>query len=249
VECALKALVAAKRPTALSRIRQYLTSLSGQCSRRGARRYTPPLRCLAGDAPHRAASDARHGLNQMTGPRISVQHPGHFADSVGEPRAGFRKGLSHPGQMLHRVRRKRLGRNRQEFAGRHPNQRKELLGGFLFRFRLECPLSQVFHHGVGIDLADGTYFLLRFGFESTLAFVFLLAFAEQAADYVADGAKPAFSFEARLTFILAFHFLFTFSRVFIFQFLHHFALGLISHDNSSSKSARLIARGDVKSAA
>jgi hypothetical protein len=54
-----------------------------------------------------------------------------------------------------------------------------VLCGFVFRLRLGSQFSQVFHHGVGIDLprwAD-LVLVLEFIFE----FVFILAFSEQAA--------------------------------------------------------------------
>jgi len=56
-------------------------------------------------------------------------------------------------------------------------------------------LPEMLHHGVGIDFPDRAELLfeLAFPFEFILAFelIFELLLAEQAADYVADGAEPA----------------------------------------------------------
>src|SRR5258708_30156407 len=111
-----------------------------------------------------------------------------------------------------------------------------MLCGLIFCPRLSRQLSQVLHHGVGIDFADGADFLFGLGFEGALVLALAFSFAEKAADYVADGAEPAFALEAGFVLVLVFHFLFGFSRVLIFEFgLDQFTLGLISHDDSSSK--------------
>jgi hypothetical protein len=111
-------------------------------------------------------------------------------------------------QFLRR-RRNRLGHHRKQLAGSHSNQGQEVLGGFVFSLRLRRQFSQMLHHGIGIDLADGTEFVFEFIFEFALIFVFVLGFAEKAAKAAKYGAE--------LIFLLVFEFVFQF--VFVFQFI------------------------------
>jgi hypothetical protein len=102
-----------------------------------------------------------------------------------------------------------------------------VLGGFLFGFGFRRQFSQVLHHGVGIDLTDGTYFTqLAFKFQLPFAFALQLTFAfklsltfelpftlelaltQEAANDVANGAQPALTFHAGLAFQFAFEFVF-----------------------------------------
>jgi hypothetical protein len=73
-----------------------------------------------------------------------------------------------------------------------------VFGRLLFSLCLGGQFSEVLHHRIRIDLADGAELLFKlaltfeFVFEFLLAlkfaFVLELAFAEQAANHVADGA-------------------------------------------------------------
>jgi hypothetical protein len=68
-----------------------------------------------------------------------------------------------------------LGDHREEFRCRHPNQRQEVFGGFLFRLGLGGQFAQMLHHGVRVDLPDGAD--LVFELALTLEFAFTLEFA------------------------------------------------------------------------
>jgi hypothetical protein len=75
-----------------------------------------------------------------------------------------------------------------------------VLGRFVFRLRFRSQLSEVLHHRVGINLADGANLLLGFEFAFVLEFLFALTLTQEAAGYIADGAKPAFAFETGFVF-------------------------------------------------
>src|SRR5208282_4625093 len=88
-----------------------------------------------------------------------------------------------------------------------------------------CKLSQMLHHGVGIDLAGRVDFV----FELAFALVFILAFAQQAAENVTDRAE----------LILIFHLVFVFQFSLVLQLVFEFRQGfqfifqLVRHDHSS----------------
>jgi hypothetical protein len=140
-------------------------------------------------------------------------------------------------KQLFGCRRNCPGHHGKQLAGSHSNQREKVFGGFIFCFRLRRKFPQVLHHGVGIDLAGRTDLALKLVFE----LVFPFAFSEQAANHVADGTEPTFTFQAGLVFhlILIFEFAFVFPLVFEFQFIFE----LVRHDDSScekwSDNARL----------
>src|SRR5262249_21074948 len=233
VECPLQVLMTAKRMAPPLRMSKHTTSLFGQGSHRAPGRDMPPMCSLAGDGSNRPAGDGRYGLDQITGLRIPIEGLRHLSDSPGELRSGLR---DSPGDLRQRLLchgSDRSGRNREKLAGSHPDQRQKMLCGFVLRLRLECQFTQMFHHGVRVNFADGIELVFRFCFKGAFAFVLILRLSKEIADYVPNGAQPAFSFEARLILILVFHF--AFSRVLIFEFmLQDFTLGLISHDVSSS---------------
>jgi hypothetical protein len=126
-----------------------------------------------------------------------------------------------------------LGHHRKELAGSHPDQRQEVLDCFLLALGFGREFAQMFHHGVGINLADGTDLVLAlefiFAFVLIFAFEFVLALAEQAAGDVAEGAEPAFAFQAGLIF----HFQFAFHLVLEFAFELVFQFSVECHDESS----------------
>ena len=102
----------------------------------------------------------------------------------------------------------------------------------------------MFHHGVWIDLADGTYFVFVLAFELVLAFHLL--FAKQAAGDVAEGTEPAFALQAGSAFrlILALHLVLEFSLELFFMFRQGFQFTFVCHDESSYKS-RLTSSGSM----
>jgi hypothetical protein len=108
-----------------------------------------------------------------------------------------------------------------------------VLRGFILALGLKRQFPEMLHHGIGIDFADWAQ--LVFALEGAFVFEFFLAFAEEVADNVTDSAEPTLAFQAGLILVLGFQFFFTFSRVLIFEFVHQFTLGLISHDTSSCK--------------
>src|SRR5208337_4014043 len=135
-----------------------------------------------------------------------MKYPRDFSDPTSELRRHTGYSPGDAGKRLPGHRRQRLRRHRKELAGGHSNERQEMLGRLLFAFGFGRQLSQVLHHGVGVDLADGAdlafelAFALQFEFSLTLEFAFELLLAEQAADHIADGPEPALSFQPSLTF-------------------------------------------------
>jgi hypothetical protein len=115
----------------------------------------------------------------MPGLRIAVQGPRHLPDSFRQPRG-------------------RPGNYGKQFTGGHSDQGEEVFRRLFFRFSLRRQFSEVLHHGIGIDLADGADLVLEFElflmFVLVLMFLFHLFFPEQAADHIADSAEPAFAF-------------------------------------------------------
>jgi len=213
MEPALELVVAAKRVPASLGMSQHMTRLPGQSAPRGAGRDPPAMRSLPGNAPHRAPSNRRHRLQQVTGVGIPVENPRHFPDTLGQPGSGFHHRPGDLGQRLPRHGRDRPGHNRQQFAGSHANQGQEVFRGLFFGLGLESPFAHVLHHCVGIDAANGADFFFRLEFA--------LAFAEQAAGDVADGAEPAFALD--FLFQFAFEFLFALEGVLPFILLFAFA--------------------------
>jgi hypothetical protein len=142
-----------------------------------------------------------------------------FRDSsnpLRQPWSGLRHRASDFWQKFLCQRSGRLGYDRQQLARRHADQREKVLCGFVFRFSLRRKLSEVLHHGIGINLAHGIELELVFEFMLVLMLhlVFHFLFAEQVPDHVSDGAEPAFAFQARFVFHFFFHLLFKLMLVF-----------------------------------
>jgi len=199
MEPALELVVATQRVPATLGMSQHMTRLSRQSAPRGTGRDPPAMRSLPGNTSHCASSDRRHRLQQVTGPRIPVENSRHSSDTLGQPGSGFHHRPGNLGQRLSRHGRDRPGHNRQQFAGSHANQGQEVFRSLFFGLGFESQLAHVLHHCVRIDTADGADFFFRFEFA--------LAFAEQAAGDIADGAQPAlaldFLFPFALDFLLA----------------------------------------------
>jgi hypothetical protein len=165
------------------------------------------------------ARDRRHGLQQVSGLRVAMQRARDLSDSAGKTRRGSRNCASHFRKQPLGHWRGGLSHHRQEFAGCHSHQREKVLRSLMLGFRFGREFAEVLHHGIGIDLAHGIelvftelFLMLKLILLFHLFFHFL--FTEQAADHIADGAKPAFSFQARLVLHLFFHLLLEFVLVF-----------------------------------
>jgi hypothetical protein len=146
-----------------------------ESAHRCVRRYAAAVRSLTSHRANSAPRDPWNNLQQMAGLRIAVEAAGNLGYALGEMRRS-------PGDCAGYLRKHPLGRGRnrlcdnwKQFAGSHSDQRQEVFGSFIFRFRLGRQLSQVLHHGVGVDLAYRADLVLVF----KLAFFF--AFAQQAA--------------------------------------------------------------------
>jgi hypothetical protein len=247
MEPALQVIVVTKSVAPVPWVPQDMTSLPGEGSDGSARSDLSPVGRLARNAADGAAGDRRDGLQEMPGLGIAMQSLRHSADAPRQMRGGFGNGARDLGQRLPRHRSDSLRDNGEQFARRHPDEREKVLRRLVFGFRLCSQLSQVLHHGIGVDLADRADFV--FPFEGAFVFVLLLAFslAKKAADDVADGAEPTLPFEAKFILEFVFHLLFTLTRVFIFEFvLHQFTLALISHDDSSCTKWSNVAKPRLK---
>jgi hypothetical protein len=167
-----------------------------------------------GDAAHRTPGDAGHGAQQMAGLRIAVKHSRNFRDSVRQLGCGLGQRFRDLGKRFLRHRGDCLGHHGKKLTGGHADQRQELLGRLIFGLGLCRQFTEMLHHGVWVDLADGADFVLALVFLFAFVLLFAFALAEQAAGDVAESAQPAFAFQARLVF----HFQFAFRLVFEFSF-------------------------------
>jgi hypothetical protein len=210
VQLVLQVAMVTQRVLTGTRVRQYPSRLPGQCSHSGVWCYAPAMGRLASHMPHRLACNRRHDFQKMPCTRITVKSARHRPDVLGEVRRSLVYGPGNLRKQLLRRGRDRLGHYRQQFAGSHSNERKEVLGGFIFRFCLGRQFSQVLHHGIGIDLADRAEFVLEFILEFALVFelTFVFAFAEEAAKTAEYGAE--------LILLLVLEFVFQFALVFQF---------------------------------
>jgi hypothetical protein len=228
--------MAAKRLRAKTWSAKDAPRLPGQSSHRGARADSPSPGHFVSDVTHRAPSDARDGAKQMPRLRVSVKYSRHFSDSSRQLGRGPGQRLGDLGKSPLCHRSDRLGDYRKKLAGGHPNQREEMLGRLIFALGFRRQFTQVFHHGVWIDFADGAdlvlVFVLVLGFG--FAFVLVFTFAEQAAGDIADGAEPALAFQASLIFHLIFQFVFglvlEFRFELVFEFRQGFQFAFICHD-------------------
>jgi hypothetical protein len=203
VEPAFQIIVPAQRAPPLLWMGEHPAGLLRKGSNRGPWRDRPAMGCLLGDAADRAPRNGWNCPEQMPGLWIAMKRFRHIADTPGEVRRRPSHRARDLRQRLLRHGCDRFRYNRQEFAGRHSDERKEVVGSLLLRFRIGGQLSKVLHHCVRINFANGIELaFLRFqgAFERAFigAFVFTLAFAEKTADYVADGSEPTLSFEAGL---------------------------------------------------
>jgi hypothetical protein len=53
----------------------------------------------------------------------------------------------------------------------------------------------MFHHGIGVNLADGADLHFRFGLKGAFVFILILGFSQETSDDVSNGAEPAFTLE------------------------------------------------------
>jgi hypothetical protein len=116
-----------------------------------------------------------------------------------------------------------------------------VFGGFLFRLGLRREFTEVLHHGIRINLADGADFAFKFTFARALKFAFAfeftfklaLALTEETANDIAKGAEPAFAFHLTLEFAFEFEFGFGLTFKFTFELGFQFVLRLVCHVASS----------------
>jgi hypothetical protein len=125
-------VMAAKSVTPPLRMRKHMPRLSSQGLYCRPRRDAPPVRRLAGNGSNGPAGDGRHGLDQMTGLRIPIKCLRYFPDSPGELRSGLGDRPGDLWQSFLCQGRNCSGRHWKQFAGRHADQRKKLLRGFIF---------------------------------------------------------------------------------------------------------------------
>jgi hypothetical protein len=208
VEAALEMVVMAKCMSPVPRMTQHMARLFCQGTHRGPRRNVPAVRRLASNAAYGAPRDGGHSLQQVTRRRIAMQGLGDSTDTLRQVRRSLGDRARNLGKHFSSQRGRRSRDDGKQFAGGHSDQRKELLGRFVFCFRFRGELSEVLHHGVGIDLADGADLVLAFEFALVLEFLFAFPLSQKATGNVAKGAEPAFAFQAGLVFEFLFAFFF-----------------------------------------
>jgi hypothetical protein len=171
----------------------------------------------------------------MPGLGVAVKHFCNFRDSVRQLGCGLGQRFRNPGKRFLRHGGNCLGYHGKKLTGGHADERQEMLGSLVLGLGFCCQLAQMFHHGVGVDFADGTDFILALVL--IFALVLALALAQQAAGDVAEGAEPAFAFQAGLVFRFqfAFHLVLKLSFELVFELRQGFQLTfeLICHDESS----------------
>src|ERR1700722_98798 len=161
--------------------------------------------------------------------------------------SGFGESSCDLWKSAFRHRRDCSGHDRKQFAGSHSDEREKMFDRFVLALRFRRQFAEMLHHGVWINLADGTDFAFVFALEFLFAFHFL--FAEQAASDVAESAQPAFAFEAglvlRLVLALTFHLAFEFSFELVFEFRQSFQFTFVCRLLSSYKKWSTVAGGYV----
>jgi hypothetical protein len=224
---------------------QYALGLSREGSESALRSDRTSASHLMGKAADRTPRNGRHCLQQMPGLWIAMQSPCDLADSFGQSRCRSGDGARYLRQESPGERRCRSGYNREQLAGGHSDQGQEMFRCFLFGFGLGRQFSEVLHHGIGIDLTDGADFVLVLELVLMLMLMLVLVlhlffhffFAEQASDHIADGAEPAFAFQAGFVLHLFFHLFLEFVLVLVLMFVlgkgFQLSFELISHDDSS----------------
>jgi len=229
VKPSFEMMMASKRLRPVLRRTQHPPRLPGKRLNRCVRRYVSASRNFVSDVADRTPGDARHCAKQMPRLRISVKRFRDRTDtsrqpgrSLGQRTGNFRKSLPRQGRY-------RFGHHRQKLAGGHSYKWQEVFGSFVFCLRLGRQLAEMFHHGIGIDLAHRADLVLELAF--IFVFVFAFAFAEQTAG---DPAEPSFAFEDGFIFQLVFRFVFKLFFEFGFQFTFH----LVCHDESSRMIVR-----------
>jgi hypothetical protein len=226
MEAPLERVVPAQSVNPMPRRTEHAPGLVRQGSYRSVRSYGTSSHCLLGDATDGAASNARYGPQQVPGLRTAMQSAGNFSHAPRKLRGYARNSFREPGKRFLCHGHHGFCHHRKQFAGSHSDERQEVFRGFLFCLRFRGQFSEVLHHRVGVDFANGVFELsLELPFEFSLAFKFALAFAEKAAYRVADGAQPAFAFHFPLEFSLTFEF--------ALELGFEFILGLVCHDPSS----------------
>ena len=172
-------MMASKRLRPVLRRTQHPPRLPGKRLNRCVRRYVSASRNFVSDVADRTPGDARHCAKQMPRLRISVKRFRDRTDtsrqlgrSFGQRVGNFRKSLLCHGRNC-------FGHYRQKLAGGHSYKWQEVLGSFVFCLGLGRQLTEMLHHGIGIDLADRADLVLVLAL--IFVFVFAFAFAEQTA--------------------------------------------------------------------
>jgi hypothetical protein len=221
VEAALQVPMIAKRMLALLRMSKHSPRVMLQCTHRSLRCDMPAARRLMSNRFNGPACNAWHRLQQVASMRLAMQLARNLSDVVRETRRSFSYCSRHFRQQLLCRRSNGPGHNRKQLACGHSDQWQEMLSRFIFGFSLSGKLTQVLHHGIGIDLAHRADLVLKLIFEFEL--IFFLALTKQATCDIAESAEPAFTFKACLVL------------QFIFQLVFQFVLKLVRHDDSSCK--------------
>jgi hypothetical protein len=223
VEAALQVPMIAKRMLALLRMRKHSPRVMLQCTHRSLRCDMPAACRLMSNRFNGPACNAWHRLQQVASMRLAMQLARNLSDVVRETRRSFSYCSRHFRQQLLCRRSNGPGHNRKQLARSHSDQWQEMLSRFIFGFSLSGKLTQVLHHGIGIDLARRTDLILEFIFIFEFELILFLTLAKQAACDIAESTEPAFALKACLVLQL------------IFQLVFQFVLKLVCHDDSSCK--------------
>jgi hypothetical protein len=208
MESTFHAIVLAQCMSAAVRMTKHALGLARKRADRAARGDRTTACDLVRDAAHCSTSNRWNGFQQMPGRRIAVKRARDLTYAFGQPRCRLGDRPRDLRQQLSRQRCCCLCHHRKQLAGCHTDEREEVFCSLVLGFGLCRKLPEVLHHRVGIDLADGADLVLELFlmlmFVLVLHFLFHLFFAEQASDHIADGAEPAFAFQAGLVFHLFF---------------------------------------------
>ncbi len=186
--------------------------------------------CAMRKCAHSPPCNARDDPQQMPRLRIAMKRLRNMSDALGQSRCCPGQSLGDFWQRPLGCRCNRPSDDRQQLACCHPDQGQKMFRRFIFALCFRRKLAKVFHHGVGIDLANR----IESGFQFVLALILVFAFTENGAEevfaFAKNVAQEVFPFAQQVA-----EELFTFRLIFelFFELVFQLTFVLICHDESS----------------